>query len=99
MLSEKYDFAVSVITKFEIWVGADEIQREYWTKIFAEINVLPLTETDTDKAADILKHLKSSNKIIELPDLLIASTALTHNLKLATLNKKHFERIADLTVV
>jgi hypothetical protein len=39
VLSEKYDFAVSVITKFEIWVGADEIQREYWTKIFAEINV------------------------------------------------------------
>ncbi|HAN77628.1 MAG TPA: PIN domain nuclease [Bacteroidales bacterium] len=98
-LSEKYSFAISVITKFEIWVGADEIQREYWNKIFTGFRILSLTEIETDKASDILKHLKATNKVIELPDLLIASTALTNNLKLATINKKHFERITDLTIV
>jgi predicted nucleic acid-binding protein len=30
---------------------------------------------------------------------LIAATALTHNLLLATINKKHFERVDNLTLV
>ncbi len=98
-LSENYDFAISVITKFEIWVGADESQREYWNKIFAGIKILLLTETETDRASNILRYLKASNKIVELPDLLIAATALTNNIKIATTNKKHFERIPDLEII
>ncbi len=98
-LSEKYNFAISVITKFEIWVGADEIQRKDWNEILTGFKILPLTELETDKAANIIRHLKTINKIVELPDLLIAATALTNNMKFATLNKKHFVRITELTMV
>jgi len=35
----------------------------------------------------------------KVPDILIAGTAMSHNLPLATLNRKHFERIKDLQLV
>jgi predicted nucleic acid-binding protein len=37
--------------------------------------------------------------MIDLADLLVGSTALTHNIPVATLNKKHFERIKKLTLI
>jgi tRNA(fMet)-specific endonuclease VapC len=43
--------------------------------------------------------LKKDSKLIEIPDILIAATAQANQLKLATLNKKHFERINSLEIV
>jgi predicted nucleic acid-binding protein len=37
--------------------------------------------------------------MIEIPDMLIGATAKANNLKLATLNKKHFERIKNLEII
>ena len=36
--------------------------------------------------------------MVDLADLLIASTAIAHNFKLATLNIKHFEKIPNLSM-
>jgi tRNA(fMet)-specific endonuclease VapC len=47
----------------------------------------------------ITKHLKATNKLIEVPDIFIGATALSNNMKIATLNKRHFERIAGLVIV
>jgi len=43
--------------------------------------------------------LKAKNKLIDAPDILIAGTAMRNNLPLATLNRKHFERINGLEMV
>jgi len=43
--------------------------------------------------------LTKRNKIIGLKDILIASTALTNNLKISTLNLKDFERIEKLKIL
>jgi tRNA(fMet)-specific endonuclease VapC len=37
--------------------------------------------------------------MIDLADILIGATALTHDIPLATLNTKHFERIKGLEII
>jgi len=34
-----------------------------------------------------------------MPDIMIAGTALQNNMPLATLNRKHFERISGLKII
>jgi predicted nucleic acid-binding protein len=50
-------------------------------------------------ASEIIKKLKSQNRLIELPDILIGSTAISRKLKLATFNKEHFKRIENLDLI
>ena len=99
-LTEKYAlFAVSAITEYELYLGNLEEQNDFWDKFFSQITVLPFDTKAAKKAVDIHKQLKRNNKLIEIPDILIAGTALQNNVPLATLNKKHFERINGLQIV
>lgn len=98
-LSENYSFAVSVITKFEILSGINEKQRSFWTHIFSNIKVISLGEKDVEIAAQIVRTLKSRNKIIGLKDILIASTAIANDLPISTLNLKDFERVDNLVIL
>lgn len=98
-LTETHTFAISVITKLEILNGSNEEQRAFWDKLFHRCEIIPLGDREVEKASSIIKKLKSQNKIIELPDILIGATAVTNNLELATLNKAHFERIDDLKLI
>ncbi len=98
-LSEEYDFSISVITKLEIGVGIGRDQMEFWNEVFEKLTILPLTEIEIDKACEIIQTLRKNNKIIGLQDILIASTAIVNNLKLATLNLKDFERIQELNIL
>ena len=63
------------------------------------ITVIPLDEISVDTAVTINNILKRKRKQIDLADLFIAATAVAHNLSLATLNKKHFDRIDTLNIV
>lgn len=47
-------------------------------------------------ASEIYLDLRAKNKLIEFRDILIAATALQHTMPLATLNRKHFERVEGL---
>jgi tRNA(fMet)-specific endonuclease VapC len=94
-----FDFAISVITKLEILNGSNEEQKDFWERLFQKMQIIPLGEDEVEVASRIIKKLKSQNKLIDLPDILIAATAKTHNLRLATLNKNHFERIEKLSLI
>jgi predicted nucleic acid-binding protein len=98
-LSEDYEFAISVITKLEISVGIGKGQKEYWESVFEKLTILPLSETDIDKASEIIQLLRKSNKIIGLQDILIASTSITNDLRFVTINLKDFERIKELKII
>jgi len=37
--------------------------------------------------------------LIDTPDIMIAGTALQNNMPVATLNRKHFERITGLELI
>lgn len=99
-LTTKYKlFAVSIITEYEIMIGADTEQTEYWVDFFERVTILPFNKAANDIAITITKQLKTANKLIEVPDIFIRATALSNNMKIATLNKKHFERIPSLVIV
>lgn len=51
-----------------------------------------------DKAIQIQHSLKRKRKQLDIADLFIAATAATNNLPIATLNKKHFERVDNITL-
>ena len=99
-LTERYSlFAVSAITEYELYLGNSEEQNIFWNKFFSQITVLPFDTIAARNAANIFKQLKGKNKLIDVPDIMIAGTTMRFNLPLATLNRKHFERINDVKIV
>ena len=92
-------FGISVITHYEVLVGSNHSQGEFWKELFETISILPFDLQCSVAAINIYKDLKSKNKLIELADLAVGATAISNNLPLATLNKKHFERIKDLKII
>ena len=52
-----------------------------------------------ETARSVYRQLKRENKMIDISDILIASTAMANDLPLATLNRDHFERIRGLRLV
>ena len=95
--TERYAlFAVSAITEYELYVGISDGQNVFWDNFFSQITVLPFNTKAARQAANIYRQLKANNKLIGAPDILIAGTAISNNLPLATLNRKHFEQITDL---
>jgi len=60
------------------------------------LRILPLDQACSDNAVLVYSDLLKANMMIDLADILIGATAITHNIPLATLNVKHFERIKGL---
>lgn len=99
LVRQGYSFAISAVTKYEIYSGATPNQFTFWNTILQAITVLPLDEAAVDTAVAINSALKKKRKQIDLADLFIAATAISNNLPLATLNKKHFDRIDTLRLI
>ena len=74
-------------------------QLAFWDSVLQAISVIPFDEAAVDTAVDINTRLKQKRKQIDLADLFIAATAITHKLPLAMLNRKHFDRIDELTII
>lgn len=99
LVRQGYTFAVSTITKYEIYSGATKSQLVFWDSVFRSITNIPFDETCVDTAVRINAILKRKRKQIGIADLFIAATAMSHQLPVATLNRKHFERIDDLRIL
>lgn len=99
LVRQGYRFAISTITKYEIYSGANQVQLDFWDTILQAVEVVPFDEASVDVAIEINNVLKRKRKQIELADLFIAATAISSNLPLATLNRKHFDRIEQLKIV
>ena len=99
-LTQTYQlFAISVITEYEIMIGSSHLQDIFWLSFFEKVTILPFTREANKMAVEIYKQLKADNKLIEIADILIAATALANALKLATLNKNHFDRIPGIALI
>lgn len=76
--------------------------QQFWLKVTREIldkvNILALGYEEAVMAGDILASLQKKGQPIGLEDILIASTALTHKLVLATANTRHFAKVRKLAV-
>ena len=98
-ISRTYNLAVSSITEFEFLAGAKDDRQEFIETLFNSLSVLPFDSRCAKKARDVYRDLRTKNKLLELSDILIASTALANDPPLATLNTKHFGRIESLNIV
>lgn len=97
--TKRYNFAVSVITEYEVYVGATEEQTEFWDSFFAKVRLLEFDSQCAKEAVKIQQELKKNNKMIAIPGLLIGATAKSKGLKMATKNMDHFQRIPELQVI
>jgi tRNA(fMet)-specific endonuclease VapC len=96
-------YTISMITRFEILRGLKVAKAKKRLQSFeqfcGENDVLPLTEAVVVRAAGIYADLYRQGKLIGDADILIAATALEHDMDLATNNTKHFENVIGLTLV
>lgn len=94
------DLFISTLTVYELLCGAKSdqllIDTENILKLF---DILEFDFASASKAAFLFKQLRRQNKLIETIDILIAATALTHELEIATLNIGHFNRFPELKLV
>lgn len=99
LTAQNYRFAVSSITVYELLRGDNQDEDRYWKMMFVNMKVLAFDFACAEQAARIYQDLKQRGQLIEAEDLLIGATALHHQLKLATGNRRHFERIAGLVLL
>ncbi|MEN8661783.1 MAG: type II toxin-antitoxin system VapC family toxin [Lentimonas sp.] len=71
---------------------------EYKLYLKNQLVVLPLDHTVLEAYARIKAETSSATQEIGEFDLLIAATALTHNLRVATLKPKEFEEVPGLVI-
>ena len=98
-MRQDFSFAISTVTKYEIYSGATPNQLAFWDSIFQAISILPLDEVSVDTAVTLNSALKKKRKQIDLADLFIAATAVANHMPLATINRKHFDNIDLLNLI
>jgi tRNA(fMet)-specific endonuclease VapC len=99
LVKQDYNYCISSVTEYEIYRGALLGQISFWDNLLQKVQVLSFDKTASRVAVDINAELKRKRKQIEIPDLFIAATAIANNLHLATLNRKHFDRIDNLQLI
>jgi predicted nucleic acid-binding protein len=97
--------AISIITYLEVYQGVlrspdpAEAQRHY-AAFLEGVVVLPLSMAVAQRCAQLRHHLKQQRKRVNARafDLIIAATALEHNLTLVTRNTADYNDIPNLTL-
>jgi tRNA(fMet)-specific endonuclease VapC len=95
--------AISLITYGEIYDGIyygqnPQLAERGFRQLLRALPVLPLNRAMLRRFGYIRGDLRRRGELIGDPDILIAATALHHNLTLVTGNVRHFERIAGLSL-
>jgi predicted nucleic acid-binding protein len=99
LATEENHFGISIITHYEVFAGSNEKQDSFWREFTAAIDILDFDLKSSEQAVKIYKQLKKANKLIDLADILIAATAISNEIPIATLNFNHFERIKNLNII
>jgi tRNA(fMet)-specific endonuclease VapC len=98
-------YAVSILSYLEAYQGVVEAHNRegaerVFTTFFAEAPILPISPTVARRCAEVRSSLKKQGKSPRRRafDLVIAATALEHNLVLVTHNTKDFGDIPGLAL-
>jgi tRNA(fMet)-specific endonuclease VapC len=93
-----HNLCITSITYYEILAGFKTANEEFITNLVDLIPILNFDKKAAVFASNIYYELRKKNKLIDVPDILIAGIALANEMKIATLNKKHFRRIKGLDI-
>ena len=92
------NLAVSVVTVAELYYGAfNKAELREIKKHLALMHQISVTRDISLRFLDLMETYALSHRP-GIPDLLIAATAIDHDLTLFTLNVKDFRFITDLTI-
>ena len=99
-LSMRFEkFCISSVTQFEVYSGATIKQLDFWNELLKNIEIFPFDSKAAHLAVDIQQDLKAIRKSIDKADLFIAATAVSNTITLDTLNRKHFDKIHQLSLL
>lgn len=99
-----YDLSSSYVVKAELYEGVNLSKDKKIAKSKLELffnglsKVYSLTNSSSKIFGEIRSNLRTKGNLIEDFDILIASTCISNNLPLVTLNTKHFSRIEGLKI-
>ena len=88
--------AISVVSLTEIAGGMRPPERREVLRLLGSMQRFEVTEQVAWRAAMLMQDYRRSHSGIGLGDYLIAATALTEGLELATLNVRHFPMFPEL---
>ena len=99
-LAKRGRYTIAALTVFEVVWGLQRMRREERIAEFlqelSDVEVLPIDTETSVIAGQIFGDLHRLGQTIGSMDVLIAATAIRHNLILTTGNTRHFERIITL---
>jgi tRNA(fMet)-specific endonuclease VapC len=100
---EPQGLSLSIISAAELWEGAyfsrdPKRSQAMLEEFLAGVVVLGLDEEICKRFGQLRGSFRKRGQTIGDFDLLIAATALRHNLTLLTNNRKHFEGVAGLQI-
>ena len=98
---QKQGLALSIVSVAELWEGvhfshSPERSQTMLEEFLSGVVVLGIDEEICKRFGQLRGSLRRQGKIVGDFDLLIASSAIRHNLTLLTNNRKHFENIEGL---
>ena len=88
--------AVSVVSLTEIAGGMRSPERREVMRLLGSLRPFEVTGQIAWRAATLMRHYRRSHSAIGLGDYLVAATALTEGLDLATLNIRHYPMFPEL---
>jgi predicted nucleic acid-binding protein len=93
--------SVSILSLGEVYEAAfhstnSQAYLTIYREFIAPLAIVPLSEPIMERFAEIRAHLRRRGQLISDFDILIAASALQHDLTLLTYNLRHFERIPEL---
>lgn len=95
--------AVSIVSYGEVFEGAFKSsdppgRLARFRAYLDDFAVIPLSDPIMESFARIRADLRGSGRLISDLDILIAATAIHHDLTLITRNLRHFERVPGLAI-
>ena len=82
--------STSAVSIAEVHAGMRPNERQTTESFLAQLHCHPITATIASRAGDLKNSFARQGITAGLPDMLVAATAMEHNLTLITDNRKHF---------
>lgn len=98
-LEAEFTLAVSTITVMELTVGCrNKAELRNTEKLLERFEIIPMTERVSSTAVNLIKKYRLSHGLL-IADALIASTAISNDISLASKNQRDYKFIPDLNLL